>query len=65
MKITCPVCKKEIFMNSIYPDHFTVRFCDNYVQTLIKQIGLKAAKKRLLEEGTVDLKLKIDELTEE
>ena len=35
------------------PNSFTITFQENYIPTLLGQIGPEATKKRLLEEGTV------------
>ena len=68
--VVCPLCsttvretqmKYEVVMAE-EPDIFIIQFQPNYVNTLIKTIGLKKAKKRLLEEGTVSLKIQIDKL---
>lgn len=58
----CPYCTSNYREAQRNPDAFVVRFQNNYVQTLIYRIGLPAAKRRLLKEGTVALKLELSKL---
>lgn len=59
--VRCPTCgsrvKSEVLSNS---DSFTIRFHANYVGALIKSVGIKKAKSRLLDEGRIALKNEIN-----
>lgn len=58
----CLVCHSIVRKEKINSDYLIVKFQKGYVDTLIKQVGVKKAKKRLFEEGKVALKLEIDKL---
>lgn len=63
--VYCPFCgcgmHEEEFLKR-KSDLFMVQFSPGYVETLIKHVGMDKAKKRLLEEGSLALKLQLDQL---
>lgn len=57
----CPCCHSIVSKQQINTNNFFIRFHENYVKLLVKQIGLKKAKKRLIEEGKVALEIEINQ----
>jgi hypothetical protein len=56
---------KEIILDNLKidtSDTFRIDFAPNYIKTLVNQVGIDKAKKRLLEEGTLSLEVQINNI---
>jgi hypothetical protein len=65
--VYCPICGCDMHEEQFVrrkKDLFMIQFSPGYVQTLTKNVGIDKAKERLLEEGTVALKIQLDQMEE-
>jgi hypothetical protein len=59
--VKCPTCGSHVRAEVIAElDSFNIEFQPHYIKALVKTIGIKKAKNRLIEEGMVALKMEIN-----